>query len=449
MSITYDSTELVSATYIPRFAKHETVAERLINSLKLARQDGEIIIDDTYSVKYIDIEGILVGSSQSDLETKIDAFKELISRKDKNLDISWAGGTRRYVCRAVAHEFDRDHYHLMHVPYKVRFFVPLGYGKNTSETTSLNKSGITATTDTEAITFEGSYQPKPRHKVTITTRGNADVIRIENTDTGDYIDVDLDGFSDTDYLEIDEENQTVKKNGTTNLDYRGKFPSVIIGANNLKLTVLGSGSTLDQEQTNNDGSGTAIFVNGGWNSSPWQAQSFIPSQSGRIHKLNVSVAKDDGGALDGPMQFLIYSNDNGKPGSPIYVGNEYEITHANVQAAETNTDAVWDGTDANRPFLKKGQRYWIVLNPGVISGSNSTNFYRWTFSNLATRYLYGKAMFRKSNADPWQDGYADASNAAGGTVEQDDMKFKVYRGVDGGAASHSVVWQIYYTKKYI
>jgi hypothetical protein len=112
-------------------------------------------------------------------------------------------------------------------------------------------------------------------------------------------------------------------------------------------------------------------------------------------------------------------------------------------------DALWTGSDAVRPFLKKGQRYWLVLNPGTISGSDASNFYRWGFSDVPTRYLLGKSMFRKSSSDPWQDGSASGQSSDGGTVGQDDMMFTMYRGSDGGAASHSVIWQIYYTKKYL
>lgn len=447
MSIQYDSTELQNATYVPRYIKHETSPERLVNSLKLARQDGEVIINDTMAVKYIDISGVLIGTSRSDLETKIDAFKELIARKDKNLDISWAGGTRRYVCRSINHEFSRDFFHILHVPYTVRFFVPAGYGVNTSETTALNKSSITATTDTEAITFSGSYPPKARHKITINTRGNADVVKVENVTTGDYMEVDLDGFVNSDYFEIDEENQTVKKNGTTDLNYRGKFPSAIPGSNSLKITISGSGSTVDQSQLVFSGT-RAIFAYSGWTTDPWQGQSFVPSESGRINKLSLYVDKTDAGALGGPMQFLIFSDDNGKPGENIS-SSGFEIAHADVPSSAAATDAVWTGTDAQRPFLTKGQRYWIVLNPAVITGSDSSNYYGWYITEDPTDYENGKAMFRKGSSFNWQDGYASAQLVDGGTPGEYDMYFAVYRGVDGGAASHSLTWQIYYTKKYL
>lgn len=455
MSIKYDSTELQNATYVPRYIKHETSPERMINSLKLARQDGEVIVDDTMAVKYIDIAGVLIGSSQSDLETKIDAFKELIARKDKNLDISWAGGTRRYVCRSINHEFNRDFFHILHVPYSIRFFVPTGSGKDTSSTNILNKTGataITATTSTAAVTFAGSYKPKPIHRITINTRGNADVIRVENTDTGDYMDVDLleadgTGFNNGDYFEIDEENQTVKKNGTTSLNYRGKFPSVIVGVNNLKVTVIGSDSTLDINIAS-AGFGLANFVEGGSVSVPRGYQSFIPTQSGRIRFITPYVAKYQTGSLGGELRFYIREDDNGKPGDYVVGGsNKFAIAYASItDSTLQEVNAAYSSTDTDRPFLIKGKRYWIELSPDGISGGSGSDFYVWATSNVPSDYPYGKAMFYVSS---YIDGYADAGEAAGGIPGQFDMAVKIYRGSNGGAANHNIDWKIDYVKKYL
>lgn len=442
MSITYDSTELVNATYIPRYAKHESAPARSVNTLKLAKQDGEVVIDDTYGMKYIDIRGILKGSSKSDLETKIDSFKELIGRKDKNLDIAWAGGTRRYVCRAISHEFNRDFFHLLHCPYTIRFLIPTGYGKNTSVTTAYDQASITAAQLQNTVAFLGSYSPKPKHKITLTTRGNADVVRISNEDTGDYMEVDLDGFVDTDYLEIDEENLTVKKNGTTNLEYRGKFPSVVIGNNELKITFYGSGSTLDAYQDLVTVGANSIFYD---NASyiPNQAQSFIPLQSGRLYKLAFYLNKS--GSPTGKMQWHIQYDDNGKPmsGSAGRVSDEEFELVSSIPSGGFQEVLKASGSS---PFLKKGQKYWIVLDGTEITGSSANDYLMWRYYEDGTNYVNGKAMTQEGAAADWEDG---SSNAGSGNVAgQFDMTFKVYRG-DNAAASHTITWQIYYTQKYL
>jgi len=222
---------------------------------------------------------------------------------------------------------------------------------------------------------------------------------------------------------------------------------VALGAEqSIKLTIIGSGSTLDQQQiANNGGSRAVIYDNGTY--VPWQAQSFVPSQSGRIHKFSMYVNMEDGGTLAGPMQFLICSDNNNKPGSNLYAGSGYEISHANVPISVAWTDALWTGTDANRPFLTAGTRYWIVLNPGVITGSDANNFYGWCYNNVATGYTLGKAMTREGTNASWVDGISNAQT--GNDLGQFDVCFKIYLGVDGGAVSHNVLWQAYYIKKYL
>ncbi len=114
--IQFDSVEILNSTYSPRFVKHESAAERFVNSLQLAREDGEILISANYGKKKITLSGILLGTSKNDLESKIDIFKELLSRQEKNLDIDWNGITLRFVATCVSHNFDRDHYNINFVP---------------------------------------------------------------------------------------------------------------------------------------------------------------------------------------------------------------------------------------------------------------------------------------------------------------------------------------------
>jgi len=455
MSIKYDSTELENATYLPRYVHHETAPERLINSLKLARQDGEVIIDDTLSIKYIEISGILVGSSRSDLDGKIDAFKELISRKDKNLDVTWVSGIRRYVCRSITHEFNRDFYNILHVPYTIRFFVATGYGKDTSETTALNKTGIVAATDSEEVTLAGSYNPKPKHTINLDTRGNADIIRLENEDTGDYMDIDLgedsaDGIWDGDYIVVDEEDLTVKKNGTTAMEYRGKFPSTVIGANNLKMTIYGNGYTLDEYNDDNTGALSSVVWDNG-TVQPWGMQSFVAGNSGRVKKLGLPIVKN--GAPTGYAYFNLWTDDNGKPGT--FMGTAYyriAMTSIPSFGAIQWSDFLWGGTATKEPFLTKGKRYWIVNYGNQVTGSDVSKYLMWPYSNLATSYLYGKAMAAKIEADFLADilfdGIANAGAGDGVDNGQYNCMFRVYLG-DGAAVSHDIDWEIKYTKKYL
>ena len=59
-------------------------------------------------------------------------------------------------------------------------------------------------------------------------------------------------------------------------------------------------------------------------------------------------------------------------------------------------------------------------------------------------------MSRKtSSTGTWLNGAAVANlTPDGNTPGSFDMTFRIYRG-DGNAASFSIVWQTYYTKKYL
>ena len=247
MAVVFDSTTLTNATYLPSSVKHESVAERIVSSLPLAREDGEVLISERYGKKIIRVQGTLVGSSQADLESKIDTFTELFSRPEKNLDIDWNSGTRRYVATCVRHEFDRDHFHISIVPWSAEFVVLSGEGKDTSETTLLNEVVVaTSTPGTGSFTFAGSKPPKPR----ITLKGaNFDALirglEYLNTDTGEKIVVTKNNGnwgSDSTTI-IDCAAKTVTNNvgvsAQTAANFYGAFPQFRIGVNNVQISVGG------------------------------------------------------------------------------------------------------------------------------------------------------------------------------------------------------------------
>jgi hypothetical protein len=178
---------------------------------------------------------------------------------------------------------------------------------------------------------------------------------------------------------------------------------------------------------------------------PNQAQSIVPVQSGRIHKLNMQIGKD--GSPGGKLQYHFRYDDNGKPMAGVSgrVSNEeFEIAAASVPGTPAATDVTL--ASGTSPFLVKGRRYWIVLNGAVISGSDASNFYRWSYTTDPASYADGKTMAQEGNSAAWEDAIANAQT--GNYPGQFDTVFSVYRG-SGAAANHSVVWQIYYTKKYL
>ena len=437
MTITYDGTDILNNIQKTRLVQHESVADFNINSLKPSRADGTLFINEVIDTKQIIIEGIIQGTTQANLEANIDTFNELMSRKNKNLDISYAGGTRRYVCIPGKVNYVRDYYNLLFVPFSIIMQVPLGVGKDTS-TTTLTAKTLTAVTTTDTLTFSGSAEPKPVIKVTINTRGNGDVVRIENTDNDDYIDVDLDDFVATDYLEVDCENLTVLKNGTTELNYRGMFPRFEIGANNIKYTVFGSGYTIDQQNQAQNACGD-IFNNGG--NIPSFGQSFIPSQSGIIGKISMFVGKT--GSPGGTVYLRLYDDNNNKVGTSFVSSEDLTVS--------TFTTALFAFEFLTMSmFVEAGKRYWITLNAVSLTGSDSLNKIYFLYQNDATHYLNGKAIGAQTIASITSgvDGVAEADEVDNVLEGQFDYYFIVYLG-DGDAPDFNLSAQATYTKKYL
>ena len=441
-SVQFNGTDINNVVYISENTTHDSAQSRSISSFKIARRDGEKLVSAFWGSKEIDINGYIVGTSQADFESKADALKSLLANQASNLDILYNGITRRYIATATEVKINRDSDNIDWSPYSVKFLVPLGVGMDTSETTALNKSGIVATTDTETLTFNGSYNPKPRHRINFTAKGNADVIRVQNTTTGNYMDVDLGSVGSlNDFIEINEENQTVLRSGNIPVNYRGVFPSVAPGSNNLELFVYGNGYVLDQTQTDlTGGNFSRIYDN--YPIDPQEYQSFVATKSGTVKQLKLYLTKI--GSPAGTAVFGIFNDNNGIPGTQI--ASSYQADISGITGSQLVT-FTYSGT---APYLTAGQRYWIRNSTVTgISGSNSSNYLGWAYTNLPNLFPNGKAMAQKANLLTLYNGVGDAIVSPGGvTLGNFDFAFQEYLG-DGNAPSWNINWQIYYTPKYL
>lgn len=239
-SVTFDSTELVSSTYHLQYAKHQPVPDREIVMERLSNRDGEVIISNYYRSKRILVKGTIVGSSASDLQTKVDTFKELFSREAKNLDITPTGGSaRRYVATCAKHSLNQDYYNITFLPWEAEFIVPLGYGKATS-LTNHSLDNITTTPKTGSVTITGSRGCKPTITLTIVNETTMTVLKFHNTTTGQYIQITR-AFADAEVITIDCEAMTCKV-GATAVDFTGVFPDFDFGVNAYTITTTDGGA---------------------------------------------------------------------------------------------------------------------------------------------------------------------------------------------------------------
>lgn len=241
-TITYDGTSLQTANIKSDTIKHESIDNKRQDIQLLGRSDGGKLVSINYSPKAITIVGSIKGSSQADLEQRIESLKELISRQQKNLDIGYAGGTRRFVTTMSSFTMERMHYNLTYAEWEMVFIVSNPPFGRALDTTTANYSIGTAGTYDGTITFVGNAPPLPKIKVTVVSQSNMSALVFRNKETGDYITIRR-TFANSDIVIIDTLENTVTVNGTA-VDYEGFFPEFKATSNDFAVTPIGSNATL-------------------------------------------------------------------------------------------------------------------------------------------------------------------------------------------------------------
>lgn len=196
-SISFDSNSL--QTYSPATRtgivtndiQHTDLPPRDIAILALANANLSVIPYINYPSRKITIAGAVIGSSQADLDSRIDTFKKYFNGKDKNLDIAYGTGTRRYTATVNTLTMDRKPKALF-ANFAIEFVCTLPFGVDTSPTTALNASNRTNQSYVDAHTFSGNA-PCQLPLVTITYQ---DVVTSAiNAVTNPGFETDLSGWS--------------------------------------------------------------------------------------------------------------------------------------------------------------------------------------------------------------------------------------------------------------
>lgn len=235
-SITFDSNNLQTYTpatdvgIITNSIQHGSAPPIDMAVIALAHANKSVIPSQNQPSRSIKIAGAIKGSSQADLDSRIDAFQAYFNGKNKNLDIGYGSGTRRYIATKNTLALDRENTALF-AKFVIEFVCTQPFGRNTAKTTALNASGRTLSGYVDNHTFLGSA-PYQLPTVTITfaaVSGGASYVSWGNNANGQGITIPDQTWIAADVLEIDVENKTVKKNGVE-IDFLGAFPEFAPGA---------------------------------------------------------------------------------------------------------------------------------------------------------------------------------------------------------------------------
>jgi hypothetical protein len=370
-SIQFDGQEILSTTYTPRFIKHESSPNIQINDIELSHDNGSVLVSERTGNKIITLEGVLTGSSEADLESKIDAFKEVFRRVNKNLDISWNGGTRRYVATCQAHSFDRDHFNIGYVPWTAEFLVPSGIAEETTEISIVSDRDITTQDYIEKdINFLGSAPPKPRIRIAIQGSSSADAkgIEIKNDDTGERIICTLDsGIINPTVYTFDCRLKTVTSSGVQSLpiSYYGVFPKFLPGEQNISVRIADiTAESFEGPASPNTTLGVNIY-----SSTHEPCMAFVlPFGDTTFQGIEVNINKT--GDPNGDLTITIEPDLDGEPKGVAFAIKSFTIAKADVAAS-----LAWIKANSADAFsLSANTKYWMRCRT---TNGDSSNCYMW------------------------------------------------------------------------
>jgi hypothetical protein len=216
--------------------QHTNLPDKVAELLAKADANQSVIASVNYPSKKVSIAGTIHGSTQADLDDRIDTFKGYFIGKDKNLDITYGSGTRRYCATVNTLSVQRQDKALF-ASFAIEFICSQPFGLDTSTTSLINSQNYTAASLTSTPTIGGNapYQ-LPVFTITIDAlTGAGDFVKISNDNNNQYIMVYGLGLTAGAVIEIDCYNRTVKVNGTK-VNYFGTFLELAPGASSITYT---------------------------------------------------------------------------------------------------------------------------------------------------------------------------------------------------------------------
>lgn len=232
---TYDPATNVGI--ITNSIEHTSLPDKVMALFAIADADASSIPSINFPSKKIIISGVIKGSSQANLDDRIDTFKGYFAGKDENLDIAYGSSTRRYIATANTVSVVRQQKALF-ATFQIEFLCTNPFGIDTTSTDLWTaKTGFTSATFTETPTVGGNA-PYQLPVITITINsltGDGDYVQISNDNNNQEMLIYGLELAASDVIVINSVERTVTLNGNE-VDYLGTFLELEPGANSITYT---------------------------------------------------------------------------------------------------------------------------------------------------------------------------------------------------------------------
>lgn len=241
-SLTYNSHSLQTYDRATRVGiitdsiQHNDAPASVGDLITLANVSDSAVPTNEYISKSISITGTISGSSQADLDDRIDTFKSYFNKRNKFLDIDFGSGTRRYTVMKINSVAVSRQNVVLWANFAVEFICK-PFGIETTPTVIANLTNETAGSHTFNPVIGGSapYQ-LPVITITINSKtGAGDYLQVSNDQNGQQILLTGLALAAGDVVVIDAAKHEVTRNGTE-VNYSGTFIEFEPGAQAFTIT---------------------------------------------------------------------------------------------------------------------------------------------------------------------------------------------------------------------
>lgn len=232
-SITFDSNDLQTATILTQNIDSESIPTKGATAFGLSHANGSRIPYINYPSKSIKVQGSIIAQNIESLDDLLDTFRGYFINQDRNLDIGYSTGVRRFIATVNALSISRPG-GLNRATFDIEFLCTAPFGREVNQTTAINAVGRTLAAYNDSYTFLGTA-PYQNPIITVTysaVSGATDKsVTIGNNNNGQAITVTRTWIAG-DVLQIDSSGKTVTVNGFM-VDFTGAFPQFPPGAQSI------------------------------------------------------------------------------------------------------------------------------------------------------------------------------------------------------------------------
>jgi hypothetical protein len=206
----------------------DNAAPKNLSSYPLAHANASTVAGDDTPNKIITLTGTLCAVTPAGLDALEDTFKSYMNGRNKNLDIGFYNGTRRWLATAMTPQITRLDNKIW-ATFTQQFYCSQTFGVAVAPITAVNQTGRTANAYTDSHAFQGTAEYQiclATITLTAVSATGSQSLTWGNNDNGQAITVTRNSWAAGDVVVIDctdPTNQKVLVNGVP-ADFSGAFP---------------------------------------------------------------------------------------------------------------------------------------------------------------------------------------------------------------------------------